>query len=195
MMNRLIAFLLVTSILFLHPNSYSQELSKESITHKGNWNASWITCPGAPQRDYGVYHFRKTIDLTTKPSRFIIHVTADNRYRLFVNGNPVSSGPARGDLYNWYYETIDIAPQLVSGTNTIAAVVWNMGVHAPVAQISNQTGFMLQGDTKQEEILNTNNSWKVIQNKSYTPCSIDNGPRLRTYMVIGPGDHVEGSTY
>ena len=194
-MNRLHTLLLLISLFSLSLQIPAQELARESITHKGNWNASWITCPGAPQRDYGVYHFRKTIDLTTKPSRFIIHVTADNRYRLFVNGNPVSSGPARGDLYNWYYETIDIAPQLVSGTNTIAAVVWNMGVHAPVAQISNQTGFMLQGDTKQEEILNTNNSWKVIQNKSYTPCSIDNGPRLRTYMVIGPGDHVEGSTY
>ena len=70
-----------------------------------------------------------------------------------------------------------------------------MGVHAPVAQISNQTGFLLQGDTKQEEVFNTNQSWKVIQNKSYTPCSMDNGRRLRTYMVIGPGDHVEASAY
>ena len=195
MTNRLLTFLLAISIFSLRLNSYSQDRSKESITSKGTWNASWITCPDVPQRDYGVFHFRKTIHLTTKPSRFIVHVSADNRYRLFVNGNPVSSGPARGDLYNWYYETVDIAPQLVSGDNTIAAVVWNMGVHAPVAQISNQTGFMLQGDTKQEEIVNTNASWKVIQNKSYTPCSIDNGRRLRTYMVIGPGDHVEGSSY
>jgi hypothetical protein len=70
-----------------------------------------------------------------------------------------------------------------------------MGVHSPVAQVSNQTGFMLQGDTKQEEIFNTNNTWKTIQNKSYTPCSIDNMQRLRTYMVIGPGDHVDGAAY
>src|SRR5215204_977176 len=195
MMNRLITLLLFTTLFSLILKIHAQELPKESITHKGNWNASWITCPGAPQRDYGVYHFRKTVNLATKPSTFIVHVTADNRYRLFVNGNPVSSGPARGDLYNWYYETIDIAPQLVSGNNTIPSVVWNMGVHSPVAQITNQTGFMLQGDTKQEEIVNTNDGWKVIQNKSYTPCSIDNGRRLRTYMVIGPGDHVEGSAY
>ncbi|HET9278087.1 MAG TPA: alpha-L-rhamnosidase N-terminal domain-containing protein, partial [Flavitalea sp.] len=195
MMNRLITLLLFITLFSLSPKNHAQELPKESITHKGNWNAWWIICPGAPQRDYGVYHFRKTFNLATKPSKFIVHVTADNRYRLFVNGNPVSSGPARGDLYNWYYETIDIAPQLVNGNNTIASVVWNMGVHAPVAQVTNQTGFMLQGDTKQEEIVNTNDSWKVIQNKSYTPCSMDNGRRLRTYMVIGPGDHVDGSAY
>lgn len=197
MIYRLIILVLILPLFFLsiQNKAYSQKLPKESITWQGNWNASWISCPDAPQREYGVYHFRKSVNLVNVPSRFIIHVTADNRYRLFVNNIAVGSGPARGDLYNWYYETIDIAPQLVNGNNTIAAVVWNMGVHAPVAQVSNQTAFLLQGDTKKEEIFNTNETWKVIQNKSYTPCSIDNGRRLRTYMVIGPGDHVEGSAY
>ena len=190
--------LFLLTILFslnLKENLFAQEANSQSITNRGTWTASWITCPDVAQREYGVFHFRKTVNLPAVPSKFIVHVTADNRYRLFVNGTPVASGPARGDLYNWYYESIDIAPQLVSGNNTIAAVVWNMGVHAPVAQISNQTGFLLQGDTKQEEVFNTNQSWKVIQNKSYTPCSMDNGRRLRTYMVIGPGDHVEASAY
>ena len=190
--------LFLLTILFslnLKENLFAQEANSQSITNRGTWTASWITCPDVALREYGVFHFRKTVNLPAVPSKFIVHVTADNRYRLFVNGKPVASGPARGDLYNWYYESIDIAPQLVSGNNTIAAVVWNMGVHAPVAQISNQTGFLLQGDTKQEEVFNTNQSWKVIQNKSYTPCSMDNGRRLRTYMVIGPGDHVEASAY
>ena len=195
-MNRLITllFFIVTHLPFSSLLT-AQQSSPESITLKGNWNASWISCPDAAPRDYGVYHFRKIFNLPSVPSKFVIHVTADNRYRLFVNGKPVSSGPARGDLYNWHYETVDIASYLVTGNNVLAAVVWNMGTHAPVAQISNQTGFLLQGDTKQEEIVNTNQSWKVIENKSYTPCSIDNGRRLRTYMVVGPGDHVDGTLY
>lgn len=193
---RTIVFFLFLSILsFLPQTLHAQELPPESITHKGSWNASWVSCPGTAVREYGVYHFRKTVNIPNPGSNFIVHVSADNRYRLFVNGKAVCSGPARGDLYNWYYETIDLGPHLVKGNNTIAAVVWNMGVHAAVAQVSNQTAFLLQGDTRQEEILNTSDSWKVIQNKSYTPCSMDNGRRLRTYMVIGPGDHVEGSTY
>ncbi|MES2374185.1 MAG: alpha-L-rhamnosidase [Bacteroidota bacterium] len=161
----------------------------------GSWNASWITCPDVAPRDYGIYHFRKKIALDQKPSKFIVHVSADNRYRLFVNGKAVCSGPARGDLYNWYFETIDLAPYLKAGSNTIAALVWNMGILAPVAQISNQTAFVLQGDGAAEKIINTGDSWKVLHNISYTPCSIDNGARLRTYMVIGPGDIVDASTY
>lgn len=156
------------------------------------WPAFWINCPGVGQRNYGVYHFRKSFIQVNKPGRFIVHVTADNRYRLFVNGHPVCSGPARGDLYNWYYETVDIAPWLQSGNNTIAALVWNMAEWAPVAQVSNQTGFVLQGDTGNEQVINSDHSWKVFHDSAYLPCSTDNGERLQTYMVTGPGDQVKG---
>ncbi|MBI2282360.1 MAG: alpha-L-rhamnosidase [Bacteroidetes bacterium] len=159
------------------------------------WSASWITCPGVPQRDYGVYHFRKTFSLAEKPATFLVHVSADNRYRLFVNGKAVCSGPARGDLYNWYFETLDMAPYLQAGSNTIAALVWNMGEYAPVAQISNQTAFVLQGNSRSENIVNTNESWKVFHDTAYTPCSTDNGSRLQTYMVVGPGDRVNAAAY
>lgn len=159
------------------------------------WAAGWITCPDVPQRAYGVYHFRKTVKLPAKPARFIIHVTADNRYRLFVNGQAVCNGPARGDLYNWYFETVDIAPYLQAGDNLLAAQVWNMGEHAAVAQLSNQTAFVLQGDTDAEQLVNTDRTWKVYENKAYQPCSMDNGARLHTYMVIGPGDSVAAARY
>ncbi|WP_229206171.1 hypothetical protein [Dyadobacter fermentans] len=78
-------------------------------------------------KEYGVYKFRKTIELNAKPASFFVHVSADNRYKPFVNGKHVSQGPARGDLYFWNFETVDIAPYLNAGSNTVAAVVWNEG--------------------------------------------------------------------
>lgn len=173
----------------------AQEIPVNQALLKQKWTAQWITCPNVPQRAYGVYHFRKQIQLTTKPAKFIVHLSADNRYRFFVNGKPVCYGPARGDLYNWYYESIDISPFLQAGDNTLAAIVWNMGEHATVSQISNQTAFVLQGDGVDEQLINTNSTWKVYANKAYSPCSMDNGPRLKTYMVIGPGDHVKAKDY
>lgn len=170
-----------------------EQINPSLLNHQ--WPASWITCPGIPQREYGVYHFRKSFILDKAPDKYIVHVTADNRYRLFVNGKAVCSGPARGDLYNWYFETIDIAPFLQKGDNTIAALVWNMGVHAPVAQVSNQTAFVMQGNSEAEKIVNTSDGWKAYQNTAYSPCSTDNGARLWTYMVIGPGDQVDAAKY
>lgn len=162
------------------------------------WPASWITCPGASVKDYGVFHFRKTITLAEQPASFVVHVTGDNRYRLFVNGSPVGNGPARGDLAHWHYETYDLAPYLTEGRNVLAAMVWNMGEHAAVAQLSNATAFLMQGASEKEALVNTgvrNSGWKAMRNEAYTPCSVDNGSRLRTYMVIGPGDRVDASRY
>src|ERR1051325_2628269 len=66
------------------------------------WSARWISVPTADPFGYGVYHFRHTFDLyTPPPSSFVVHVTADNRYQLFVNGQRVVSGPARSDLSHW----------------------------------------------------------------------------------------------
>ena len=73
------------------------------------WSAKWIAVPGASPFEYGVYHFRRSFDLPQKPSTFVVHVTADNRYQLFVNGERVVAGPARGDLSHWQYETVDLA--------------------------------------------------------------------------------------
>src|SRR5690242_1746796 len=123
---------------------------------KGSWQADWISCPGIAQRAYGVYHFRKVFEISAKPDKFVIHISADNRYRLFVNDHAVCSGPARGNLYNWDFETVDIATFLQNGKNIIAVLVWNMGEYAAVAQVSNQTALVVQGDTGAENRINTN---------------------------------------
>ncbi len=158
------------------------------------WSASWITHPNADLKSYGVYHFRKTFDLNAKPEKFVIHVSADNRYRLFVNGQAVCFGPARGDINHWYFETIDIAPYLKSGKNVLAAVVWNFGELIPIAQITRQTAFILQGNSDIEKIVDTNASWKVIKNNAYSP-ETESVKRLHQYIVVGPGDIVDAEKY
>ncbi|HEY0109263.1 MAG TPA: alpha-L-rhamnosidase N-terminal domain-containing protein, partial [Fibrella sp.] len=158
------------------------------------WEARWLVHPTASARQYGIYHFRKTISLPQKPGKFVVHVSADNRYRLFVNGKAVAMGPARSDPQHWNYETLDLAPFLVAGNNTLAAQVWHLGESAPVAQMSYQLGFVMQGDGEAEKIVNTNSSWKVFQNPAYTPVKNDNA-RLKTYIVVGDGDRVDASLY
>ncbi len=89
------------------------------------WNAKWKNGSGTANgleeatdvlsKEYGVFKFRKIITLSEKPSTFVIHVSADNRYKLFVNGTHVSQGPARGDLYFWNFESVDIASHLNEG--------------------------------------------------------------------------------
>lgn len=195
-----VALLLTLSVL---PRLLAQAIRADLLQNP--WKAQWITGPGRPinrftassdltLKDYGVFKFRKIIELTSKPASFVVHVSGDNRYKLFVNGKQVAQGPARGDLYFWNFETLDLAPYLQAGQNTVAAVVWNDGRAKPEAQISYLTGFILQGNTEAEEILNTNDSWKTLQDTSYQPLPV----RVPGYYVAGPselvdmGKHVKG---
>ncbi|TDQ09474.1 alpha-L-rhamnosidase-related protein [Pedobacter metabolipauper] len=133
------------------------------------WNSSWIAAANDNGKDYGIYYFRKSITLASKPSAFIIHVSADNRYKLFVNGTLISLGPARGDTFYWNYETVNLAPYLTTGKNTISALVFNEAEYRPEAQISVRTAFIIQGNSAYEEILNTSNTWKCIRDAGHQP--------------------------
>ncbi len=148
------------------------------------WHAQWIAVPNASNDGYGVYLFRKTIELAAKPSNYKIHVSGDNRYKLFVNETLVSMGPARGDIAHWNYETVDIAPYLKAGKNIVAAQVWNEGEFKPEAQITYRTGFILQGATSAESAVNTNNTWLCEKDNSFAPLIF----RTRGYYVAGAGE-------
>lgn len=199
-MRQILFAILTLSSCFLSGSIEAQTIDPELLTKP--WRANWITGPGAPLnvytglqdislKEYGVFKFRKNLELQDKPSRFIIHVSADNRYKLFVNGKQVSQGPARGDLYFWNFETLDLAPHLKAGRNTVAAIVWNDGTYKPEAQISHLTAFILQGNSAQEEILNTDNTWKSIKDESYRPLAV----HVPGYYVAGPGELLDMSKH
>lgn len=159
----------------------------------GQWKACWISCPDAPANAYGVYHFRKNITIKEMPAQYVVHLSADNRYKFYVNGQLVSLGPARSDLYNWSFETVDLAPYLRVGENTLAAVVWNYAERKPVAQISfNQTAFLLQGNSEAEAEANTDHSWRCLKNKAYSPWM---DWHVLGYYVAGPGELIDSACY
>lgn len=157
------------------------------------WKARWISVPGEPANVYGVYHFRKSFEMQALPEDLLVHVSADNRYKLYMNGHLISLGPARCDVYNWNFETVDLAPYLKKGKNTLSAVVWNYAEQRPAAQMSfNQTGFILQGNTQKEAFLNTDASWLCMRNEAYSPRT---GWKVRGYYVAGPGENLNAALY
>lgn len=158
------------------------------------WTARWITHPAAPPSDYGVWLFRRALDLSAKPARFVVHVTADARYQLWVNGQPVCRGPQASDPQEWRYESVDLAPWLQAGANVIAAQVRSYGDLAPFASMGQRTGFLLQGDTAAERIADTGTDWKVARDEAYAPFQADRAD-LRTFLVVSPGDRLDAARH
>jgi len=201
-MNHLIKPYLLSLIMFVSISAFPQESNvkwntpgKDFNRLKHTWRAKWITHPSESTLDYGVFIFRRSFKLENKPEKYIIYVSADNRYRLYVNGMKVSSGPARGYLLHWRYETVDIAPYLKEGENIIAAEVVNFGEYRHGEQHTNQTAFILQSDSLNKIIINTGDqNWKITKNEAYNfiPITSDS---VGGYYAAGPCDEIKGTLF
>jgi hypothetical protein len=173
-----------------------------------NWQASWITHPTAPLREPIVLHFRRGLRLAAVPASYPVRVSADNRFILFVNGKRVGDGPARGDLDHWRYERFDLAPLLKPGENLITATVWNFGVYAPLAQMSDRTAFLLESEAGAPGDRSSSLGWEATgANSISTPdgwlVKEEAGqhalPRtdksFQEYMASGPGEEIDAARY
>ena len=116
-------------------------------TEAKKWLAKWIWCAGEPvPRNFYLY-CRKSFKLSGNATEAPIDVTADSRYKLFVNGRFVGRGTARCDQRWQYYDTYDLAPFLSAGENVVAVIVHQFGVLGDYCL--GRGGLLLQGEARQ----------------------------------------------
>jgi alpha-L-rhamnosidase len=184
---------LLSSVLSAQENKIKENTNIwNDLSHA--WKSWWISHPSASLLDYGVFHYRKSFELKEVPKSFLVHVSADNRYNLYVNGIFICEGPVKSDFLHWNYESVDIAPYLHSGANVIAARVYNLGIYRQPSQFTRYTAFILQGDLPEHYFVNTNDTWKVYEDKAYTPILITE-QMAHGFYVTGPCDSLDAARY
>ena len=93
--------------------------------------ASWLGVPQNEIAEKKIFHgdmagrfayFRCEMQL---PAQCILSldITANSRYRLWINEKPVLSGPCKGDRFRQYFETVDVTPWLCKGKNLFCVQV------------------------------------------------------------------------
>lgn len=102
------------------------------------WPAWWVDCAAASQPPV-VTLYRLEATFAT-PARLCFHVSADERYILFLDDARLGRGPERGSPLHWYYESY--AVDIAAGEHTLWALVWSAGRYAASAQMSVQPGFL-----------------------------------------------------
>ena len=100
-----------------------------------------------------------------------LNITADDYYKLYVNGEFVAMGPASSYPHAYNYNEVDVAPYLKSGKNLIAVHTFYQGLVNRV---------WVSGDRRQclwcelfldgEKILCSDGSWKYHDHTGYTAC-------------------------
>jgi len=109
---------------------------------RGIWPCAWIGHPGAPRPPF-VTAFRRCFTLA-EAAIVRVHVTADERYELFLDGERIGRGSERGTAQRWYFESYEL--QLTPGAHVLVARSWALGQQAPYAQASVWPGFLLAPD-------------------------------------------------
>ena len=91
-----------------------------------HWEAKWIWHEHAPERNaYVLFRQEFEVDCADDIRLFI---TADTRYRAWINGQMVGDGPPQSQPYHQYYDERDISDHVHAGLNCIGVLVHFQGV-------------------------------------------------------------------
>ncbi|KAL4995000.1 Six-hairpin glycosidase-like protein [Aspergillus recurvatus] len=152
---------------------------------KSNW--IWLpeyddTCnPGK------IVLFRREFDLSERDTQLTIRVSADSRYRLFLNGHSISAGPCKGTPLHWNYETVNATPWTRKGKNVLAAQVLRYSpLHIGNTNVMRARipGFILLAESN-ECLLPTDDRWRCLHDKSV---SLRNSP-MDPWLSINEAVH------
>lgn len=152
--------------------SYAPPASFGAAARLASGRPVWIAPaePGVPP-EVLAYRLRFTVD-EAAPAR--IHVSADERYELWFDGERLGRGPERGSARAWFYETYELA--LTPGDHVLVARVWRLGQLAPLAQVSLAPGFLLAAEPPFVELLATGAApWEVKRLDGYSFTSSQHG--------------------
>ncbi|MCR5544990.1 MAG: hypothetical protein K6F30_00735 [Lachnospiraceae bacterium] len=116
-----------------------------------NMNWIWSRHYSAEDKDTPtIMLFRKVVEINAKVEMALVKISADTRYKLYVNGEFEQFGPSRGDKQVWFYDEVNITDKLNEGKNCIAVIVlrypedYNKGNHGMIR--TETPGLMMDGE-------------------------------------------------
>lgn len=121
----------------------------------------WIWPEGELYLNNCYAHFRHDFELKDLPATAPLFITADQSYRLHVNGRYVCRGPARGYADHCPYDEVDITDFLQPGHNWLAVEAHNPGVSTFQYQHQAQAGFLCAAEWGETTIRTNLQSWQL----------------------------------
>jgi len=116
--------------------------------------------------------FRRTLHLSSDVDQATGYITADSRYRLWVNGERVQWGPTPGDPRETEADPVDLKPYLQPGDNVIGIEALFYG-HGDGTWAGGKPGVIARFDITdsagQVQSIATDSSWRCCIDAAYPP--------------------------
>ncbi|MDX2064882.1 MAG: hypothetical protein SFX74_03970 [Fimbriimonadaceae bacterium] len=132
---------------------------------QGEWPARWISHPEVTHGP-AVVDYRLRLNLAA-PAEFNLHVTADERYELYLADELLGRGPERSDEDHWPFESFQIRAD--AGEHEFRVRVWSAGELRAFAQSSHRHGLLVATTHSDlQPLINTGEaSWSAQQLPQY----------------------------
>ena len=111
------------------------------------------------------------------PGQTTLYLTADSRYKLWVNGRFVARGPARSWPSAQTVDPIDLSPFLQIGVNQIAVQVYQPGYSHFSYVHRGMAGLLAWLDRDGQTLLVSNEQWRVERDPAFS----EQVPRVSIY--------------
>ena len=99
----------------------------------------------------------------------ILRITADDHYKLYINGRFVTEGPAPSYPECYYYNEMDVSEYIRDGENVFAVHTFYQGLVNRVWTSGDRRSMLwLSLSVGDEEVLKTDESWLVGEHSGYS---------------------------
>ena len=117
--------------------------------------------------------FRKTFMCSPNDANATVYISADDYYKLYINGRFVGQGPAPSYHSCYNYNKIDVRNYLQEGENVIAVHTLYQGLINRVWQSGdNRHGLIMDLEINGKTIVSTDESFKTAPHTAYTETGV-----------------------
>lgn len=112
--------------------------------------------------------FRKNFALTKCPEKAVLYITADDYYKVWINGCFVTQGPAPSYDFRYAYNQVDVTEYLTAGENMLAVHTFYQGLINRVwVSGDNQHGLLCDLVSDGETVLKSDESFRTARHSAY----------------------------
>lgn len=117
--------------------------------------------------------FRKTFCYEKPYEKATVYITADDYYKLYINGQFIAQGPAPSYHFSYNYNEIDVSSYLKKGRNVIAVHTLYQGLINRVWQSGdNRHGLIMDLTIDGETVVSSDESFKTARHTAYEETGI-----------------------
>lgn len=148
-------------------------MAAKDPTDQRPWSAKWVWLENERPEPIQRCWFRRDFSLS-RTGHIKLNLSADSRYRLWLDREVIGVGPPAGDLQHYHYDRFGFDPSLTlrPGAHQLIVEVVSYGSNGPFNEVHARGGFIAEGSVVDDEQnvlcdLATPGDWRVMDDPAY----------------------------